>query len=157
MSNANKFQTDLENGKKGERHVAEFLKKQTSAISISRAFAGKAHDFVLSYKDGTKISYETKTDFLAAKTGNIYFEYECSNKPSGLTATKANKWAILIPSDQTILVFCPQKMWNYLQKSSHKNLKGGDRKATSGYIVSIEILKELSFVQSFHTKTRLKS
>lgn len=151
-----KFKKDLEQGKKGERHVANFLKKQRQADKVSTAFAGKSHDFVLIYKDGREEAFETKTDFFAGtKSQNVYLEYQCSEKPSGLTATKSDFWSILIPARQIILVFCPKRMWNCLQESKFKKVRGGDRKATCGFLVPIEDFKKLEFVEVFETNTRL--
>lgn len=155
-SSGTKFQTDLKSGEKGERHVANALKKAFEAAKVSKAGSGKGFDFRLIYDNGKDELVEVKTDFMSSKTGNLFFEYSCNGKDSGLKSTEAQKWAILIPHLQEILVTCPKKLFGYLLSSTHRELKGGDRKAVKGYIVSIETIKKLSFVKAIPTNTRIE-
>jgi hypothetical protein len=104
-----KFRADLAAGEKGERHVANTLKKFYGAQKVSRLGACKGFDFRLIFPDREEV-YEVKTDFKAKDTGNLFFEYKCNGKDSGLTSTEADKWAILLPHLQVILVFCPKRM-----------------------------------------------
>ncbi len=151
-----KFSIDLKSGQKGERHVANVLKKAFEAERVSTVGAGKGFDFRLIYNNGTIELVEVKTDFMASKTGNLFFEYSCNGKDSGLKSTEAQKWAILIPHLQEILVTCPKKLFGYLLASTHKELKGGDRKAVKGYIVPIDAVKKLGFVKTIPTNTRIE-
>lgn len=148
-----KFLTDLQNGERGERHVSAFLQKQLEATEIIPAAKGtKGYDFMLVYSDESCETYEVKTDFSAAKTGNLFFEYSCSGKDSGLAATTANEWAVFVPHSKQILVFSPYVMFDLLQKSSYRNLRGGDRKAVCGYIVPQKDVIALDFVKTFSTE-----
>ena len=69
------FDIDLAVGRTGELFVARIID---------------------SLKDGTA---EVKTDQLAARTGNVYLEYECLYRsgwrPSGLATTKAGVWVMV--------------------------------------------------------------
>ena len=155
VSPKSKFHADLAVGEKGERHVATTLKKHYGAQSISRIGACKGFDFRLVYSDKTEL-FEVKTDFKSRTTGNIFFEYFCNKKPSGLTSTQADKWAVLLPHLQLILVFTPAKMLKFLQTSKKaKDINGGDRNAVSGYVISIENIKALADVEQIPTNTRL--
>ena len=40
-------------------------------------------------KDNKKIKVEVKSDKQASHTGNLAIEYECNNKPSGITSSTA--------------------------------------------------------------------
>ncbi len=152
-----KFLADLAMGEKGERHVANVLKKHYGADQISWIGRGKGFDFRLIYEAAHNIElYEVKTDFRAKETGNLFFEYRCNNRLSGLTATQANKWAVLIPHMQVILVFCPKRMFNYLQKTPKaRKIVGGDRMAVEGYVIPAKFLLGKSGVEMIPTKTRL--
>lgn len=151
-----KFLADLANGEKGERHVATTLKKHYGAASVSRIGACKGFDFRLIYADEEHELFEVKTDFRAATTGNLFFEYECSGKPSGLTSTQADRWAILIPHLQSILVFRPTIMLRNLKKNkAAREIVGGDRRAVRGYVIAIKEIEKLTCVEKIPTNTRL--
>ncbi len=151
-----KFQADLALGEKGERHVATKLKKHYKANSISKTGAGKGYDFRLMF-DNCAHLIEVKTDLKAKTTGNLFFEYQCNDKPSGLTSTQADKWAILLPHLQLILCFEPKEMLCFLQASSQaREVIGGDRRAVRGYVISIENVKKLKGIEQISTNTRIK-
>ena len=146
-------------GQKGERHVATKLKASYKADKIKWSEKGaKGSDFSLIFPDGALEVYEVKTDFRAEQTGNLFFEYKCNGRTSGLTATQADKWAVLLPHLQVILVFSPKRMFNYLQSSPRaRKIVGGDRMAAEGYVVPISAVMEKQGVEVIKTKTNLKS
>ena len=146
MSQA-KFHSDLAVGHKGEIKVANVLKRHYVADRFSRQDADKTFDFRLFYKSGKVQTFEVKTDLRSKTTGNVYLEYSCSNKDSGLETTKAARWAILLPHRKEIFVFCPTKMKKYLAESKHKTVAGGDRKAVNGFVVPIAALLKEKFIE----------
>lgn len=151
-----KFLNDLRAGQLGEFKVAQALQKIQLADSITHVDEGKAYDFILHFGD-KKVTYEVKSDFMAAQTGNIFFEYYCNGVASGLSATQANKWAILLTHLNEIFLFEPVEMYAHLQTEHSKrnpmyrHLSGGDGKRASGYVVPIEVIRELPFVE-VHSK-----
>lgn len=150
-----KFRADLAAGEKGERHVANALKKFYGALKCSRIGACKGFDFRLMFEDREEL-FEVKTDFKAKNTGNLFFEYKCSGKDSGLLSTQADKWAVLLPHLQVILVFCPKRMLAYLRKSPKaRRIIGGDRKAVEGFIIPLRFLINKAGIEAIFTKTRL--
>lgn len=152
-----KFKKDLAQGEKGERHVALALRRHYNAQKVSKLGQGKGFDFRLIFVDRSEL-VEVKTDFKSRTTGNLFFEIQCSGKPSGLSATQANKWAILIPHLQIILVFEPKEMLEYLQTSKEVRLiKGGDRNAVNGYVIGIDKIRNRSNVETINTNTRIKN
>ena len=74
MKTNDNFAYDLEVGQNGENIFADLL-------------------------TGKKI--EVKTDFQASRTGNLYIEFECWGKQSGLATTKADFWVFLIMKQGT--------------------------------------------------------
>jgi len=150
------FKKDLASGKAGERHVAAALKKHYGARRVLWKAAGRGLDFQLEI-DGALIPFEVKTDFRAAKTGNVFLEISCSDKVSGLSATTAERWAVLVPHMQLILVFCPRRMASYLRRTKRARLvNGGDRRASSGYVIPIKFLLGKNGIEIINTNTKLK-
>lgn len=154
MPSQTKFQKDLAAGEKGERHVATTLKKYYGASSVSTVGKCKGFDFRLIFPQASEL-YECKVDFKAAATQNIFLEFECSGKDAGLASTVADKYAILVPHLNEILVFVPRLMMSYLKSSTHKIAKGGDGYRVRGYILPIKTAKEIAFVSVVPTSTRI--
>jgi hypothetical protein len=46
---------------------------------------------------------EVKTDQMAGQTGNVYIEYECRGRQSGIATTKAEFWAWVLPGDVLVV------------------------------------------------------
>ena len=55
----------------------------------------KEYDLII-IKDDKQIKIEVKSDKQASKTGNLAIEYECNNKPSGITSTEADFWMYFV-------------------------------------------------------------
>lgn len=84
------FNKDLSLGNKGENIVKKFL-IDNGCKEIENNDDNK-YDLKL-LKNNRKITYEIKTDFKCAPlfdTGNIFIEFECRNKASGISVTKAD-------------------------------------------------------------------
>lgn len=143
----NGFLKDLRTGKIAELRVGEILREKYNAEAVFHNNRGKAYDFELRLSSGETRSYEVKTDEMSKRTRNLFFEYRCAGKDSGLSSTISDYYAVLIPHLNEILLFKPKIMLGYLQQSKHRNLKGGDRNAVSGYVVKIDVIKALDFVE----------
>jgi hypothetical protein len=146
---AAKFQKDLQAGQLGERLVGSELSKILGAVSI-KFNNTQSHDFELVLPDGKTQTYEVKADFAAQKTGNIFLEYECSEKPSGLFATQSDKWVILLQHANSFYVFSPTDMMESLLTLKLRQVKGGDGYRARGFLLPVAKLETLSFVQK-HT------
>lgn len=84
------FNKDLSLGNKGENIVKKFL-IDNGCKEIENNNDNK-YDLKL-LKNNRQITYEIKTDFKCAPlfdTGNIFIEFECRNKLSGISVTKAD-------------------------------------------------------------------
>lgn len=87
------FKKDLELSKQGENAVKDFL------VTQGCVFTHFNHDNkydILMQRKGKDVKYEVKTDYIVMKhfdTGNIFVEFECRNKPSGISVTEA-EWYV---------------------------------------------------------------
>jgi len=127
MEYNNDFKYDLKLGQQGETIIAELLNDAT---------------------------IEVKTDFIAAKTGNVYIEYQSRGKLSGIATSEAKYWIYIIlkantprkhfnsKDIETILFFriedLKEKCRNWLRQNEPK--KGGDYNSSLGCLISIKEL-----------------
>ena len=84
---------------------------------------------------------EVKTDFMASQTGNVFVEFFCRNKPSGIATTQADYWAFILGEKTVVLL--PTERLKVLAREAHKAgqiAKGGDSGASKGVLVSVERL-----------------
>lgn len=93
MTTYSKFEENLQQGhtyeKKAYHHYLDY--EQVEHDTEYR----KEYDFII-YQDGKPTKIEVKSDRQASKTGNLAIEYECNNKPSGLSASTADYWMYFI-------------------------------------------------------------
>jgi len=85
------FTEDLNFGKEYEKKALEYIEYKT--VIFPEGYF-KPYDFIT---DGDT-KYEVKCDRLGYKTGNLAIEYECNNKPSGISTTEADYWIYFIIS-----------------------------------------------------------
>lgn len=89
---------------------------------------------------------ECKRDKLAHKTGNIFIEYRCRGKPSGLSVTEAEWWAIGIENingdiETAILASVPwlkSKCKQIAEKHPRRKIRGGDDNASQGILLKLD-------------------
>lgn len=87
---------DLSKGKEGEQLVID---KLTAAGFICKLAPERSIEYdIHCCLEPKEFTIEVKFDLMASKTGNVAVEYwnSKSNKPSGVTATKANLWCHII-------------------------------------------------------------
>ena len=146
MNIGNKFRFNLAQGKRGEKTAIEILEREMDGIKVVEE-SNKFYDFYFT-KNGHKYYIEVKTDHKSRFTKNLFFEYNCNKKKSGLSDTKANKWVVLVPHLKIILYFSPKLMLAYLKNHGEKR-SGGDRNAVRGFIIKLEEVRSLGFVKEF--------
>lgn len=86
--------------------------------------------------------YEVKHDRGAPRTGNVAIELTCRGKPSGIIASTADYWVIVVGSTAHFIevavlrfeVFC----------SSYARIQGGDDQASVIVLVPVSRLKQLA-------------
>jgi len=93
MGNYN-FNKDLIIGEQGERTVVQDLESIGAKLITDNK--NNSHDLIVE-KDGTQLKYEIKTDvfcFPQFDTGNMFIEFECRGKKSGIEVTTAD-WFVM--------------------------------------------------------------
>jgi len=128
----NKFQKDLEQGKKYEKLALDYL-EYDKVKHIEGKF--KEYDFIIT-KNNINYNIEVKSDRLASKTNNLVIEYECNNKPSGITATTADFWIYFIVfKDKNECYKIPTKELKEIVKNC-KSVVGGDNNLAKMYLLN---------------------
>jgi len=143
MANLN-FNDDLTLSAIGETTVKEFLEKK-GWIFVSSNNDNK-YDLVMT-KDNKTVSYEVKTDFKCAPlfdTGNIFIEFECRKKPSGISVTKSN-WFVTYFIYLNEIWFIKSDMLKKLIAENNFTvfIDAGDvNSETKGYLINRQRFKE---------------
>ena len=130
------FKADLEFGQQYEIKLLNYITYSTYQISTGKF---KHYDLLI---DNT-IKYEVKADRMAKKTGNICIEYECNNKPSGITTTESNYYAYFIEGigdDEPILYIIPTDIIRHeiKNKTYKRECKGGNGYRAKLYLFKLE-------------------
>lgn len=102
---------------------------------------GKAEEIWLSeILAGSKM--EIKRDFKASRTGNLYVEYHCWGKPSGITTTRADYWAFILDGKRVIIVPTEhlREICRKAYKSGNGGILGGEEMASRGVLIKVEEL-----------------
>lgn len=121
MSN---FRDDLQFGEKYQRRLLELIEWDQSEMSQGRF---KAYDCWIINKEDEKVFFEVKADRMTQRTGNMAIEFECSGKPSGITATEADYWAYFIHgTKEYYLIPTDEIRQRIADKAYAREVKGGD-------------------------------
>jgi len=86
---------------------------------------------------------EVKRDFKAAQTGNLFIEYRCRGKASGLGTTRADFWAFILDGERVIIV--PTEHLKRVAQRAYdegRKVRGGDSNASEGVLVKVRELVE---------------
>lgn len=83
------FRADLAFGKKYEQIAISMLGAGNTEICPDGAFS----DWDFKHNG---VAYEVKSDRRAYQTGNLVIEYEHTDKPSGISITKADVWMYFV-------------------------------------------------------------
>ena len=120
------FKSDLEFGNKYEQEFIKYLGYDDYKIMIGYF---KEYDVEITI-DNVITYFEVKADRLTHKTNNICIEYECNNKASGITTTKANHYGYfeIINDNEYKLYVIPVDVIkkNINKKLYHRCINGGD-------------------------------
>lgn len=83
-------------------------------------------------------------------TGNLFFEFHCRGKASGLAVTTADFWCHILSHDRrpigVLIVDTPTLKANLkrlIDEGRAKTIKGGDDNAAHGVLVPVAIIGEL--------------
>jgi len=84
---------------------------------------------------------EVKRDFVASRTGNVFVEFSCRNKPSGIATTMATHWAFVL-DDETVVLLPTEKLKTIAREAYRKRgpFKGGEKNLSIGVLIRVERL-----------------
>ena len=145
------FKKDLVIGNQGEDVVIENLKK------FGAEFISKNNDNKFDVKmlyENIEILYEVKTDVYCEPkndTGNLFVEFECRGKPSGIEVTKAKWFVTYFKYLDEIWYIKTQDLKNLLNEYAFGTThNSGDKGSnTKGYLIPREIFKEKHFIVKY--------
>lgn len=131
------FYKDLEFGNKYEVEYTKIKGFDNAVIS-----KGKNSFYDIITEDGIK--YEIKSDRMAHKTGNLCIEFECSNKPSGISITQSDYYGYFIVNDNSYILYTipTEKIKEEIQKKSYKRtMKGGNGFKSNFYLFDKDVFR----------------
>lgn len=137
------FWNDLAFGKKYEDIAITML--QGEALQERPEGLFKEYDFKTE-----KHMYEVKSDRLSYKTGNLFIEYECSGKPSGIMVTKADYWFYFVTMPVSIANYPDNYraykipvpfLWKLIEEKP-RTVSAGENYKNKGYVIPESRFKE---------------
>jgi hypothetical protein len=140
-----KFKKDIIEGEMGEEFVTNCLCETFSGKLISTNKTN-SHDVILEFPQADNsiwsgtLSLEIKTDLLVTKTrdtGNMFIEYECRGKPSGISVTKSDIFITYFKHLDELWAIPTSKLKELLSANDFKTVKNvGDKNSkTCGYLI----------------------
>jgi len=132
------FRNDLNFGQKYEKLFCELMGLTDFNISKGKF---KPYDIL---DNVTNLKYEVKSDRLGYKTGNIAIEYECSNKPSGITTTEADYYPYFIinKTGYDLYLIPVEVIREKIKTGNRRSVNGGDGYRSKMYLFKISEFDE---------------
>jgi len=146
-----KFVTDLEKGEVGEQHIIDKFTgiNLTAYKSSDKGFDYRYSDVAVYYKDELVGLIEVKSEQHQWEiTQNHYLEYEYHGKPSGIAATEATHWALLLYKNNNVekeFIVPTNKLKEIARDyiNTDRDVAGGDNNKTKGILMPIDKIQEL--------------
>jgi len=138
------FRPDLVLGNEGENIIKEYL--ISKGLKFVSANNDNKYDLIMD-KNGSEVSYEIKTDVLCTPskdTGNMFVEFKCRNKPSGVETSIAD-WFVTYFKHLGEIWFIKTSDLKTLVNNNHFKIitNGGDKGSnTHGYLINKKLNKE---------------
>lgn len=143
MANYN-FKQDIIDGENGEQIVLKDLETMGGRlISDNKNYK---YDLLIS-KEGELITYEIKTDVYCTPerdTGNMFIEFECRDKPSGIMVSEARWFVTFYKGLNEIWYIKTKELLKLIQTETfRKTEQSGDSGSnTRGYLIPRNKFKE---------------
>lgn len=139
------FRKDIKEGELGEKLVTKCLCETYGATLLSENKTN-SHDVIIQFPENQhqlwsgKVSIEIKTDVLVSKTrdtGNMFIEYECRGKPSGISVTQADVFVTYFKNLNQIWAIRTSDLKELLQTYNFRTVgNAGDvGSGTCGYLI----------------------
>lgn len=112
--------------------------KYSSSFTYDLSVGENGEDWVSLIFNG-KENIEVKTDRLAHRTGNIFIEYECRGKPSGIATSTATYWIYRVDETDSAVIVPIEKLKQVCRVAfkEGKICLGGDNNLSKGVLVPI--------------------
>jgi hypothetical protein len=133
------FATDLAVGKGGESTFILYL-ESIGAIDIEQR-----NDYWWDIKcdlSGEQVTFETKLDLVASRTGNAAIEIKSRNYPSGICTSKADYW-IQIVGDKFYILKTSELRYLILTHN-YRIVTGGDNNLNELVLIDLAILEQIN-------------
>lgn len=144
--NTRHFRSSLRDGLNGEEILAALLAKADVLVTSNKT---DEFDLKCSMPDA-EFTIEVKTDLMEAATHNIAVEFyntkQC--KPSGITATKANLWCVVLQRPETVWLANTRILYEFVDRTKpiRTVFDGGNNNAALK-LYSRDVIMPAVFVQ----------
>lgn len=132
------FQADLKFGEEFQLRFIDYLSLD-EYDDIEFAPKYKFSDYDIKIKKGaTEVKYEIKTDRKTKFTGNFCIEYECYNKPSGISTTKSDYYGYFVVNTKTdveLYIIPVMYIKLLIESGKFKRFSGGDNYMSKFYLI----------------------
>ena len=135
------FNRDLERGKEGELIVMRYMVSLGATIANVSEYAQT--DFGVFMKDGAYHNFEVKHDVYAKDTGNMFVEYSCRGKASGVCSSQAEFFVTVFDCLGEMWIIKTADLRRIIIDSKLRTVVGGDKGSdTRGVLVPREPFRE---------------
>ena len=134
------FRIQLAIGQRWERVASTKLiqyykSKHAKEYTVLSTNNDNRYDFILS----NNRSYEVKYDNMAAKTNNVFIEFEGYGKPSGIDVSLANFYIIIVPFTTILMLkIKASRLKTLIKKGLYRRIYSDIEK--KGYIFDISVI-----------------
>jgi hypothetical protein len=134
------FKKDIVIGEEGEQVMLEDL--IAMGATYDSCNKNNSHDIIVTRK-GKNISYECKTDFFH-DTGNMFIEFSCRGKDSGISVTQAEWFVTYFKQLNEIWYIKTSKLKDILKNHEHKvaEQSGDAGSNTMGYLLNKNMFRD---------------
>jgi hypothetical protein len=138
------FRKDIKKGKLGETFIKNVL--VYFGFNFIKFNDDNKYDLLMSY-NGKEVKYEVKTDFLA-ETGNLFIEFECRGKDSGIHTSESDYYIFYFPTIKELWKIKTEKLKNIIKEQTFESREycGDDNSKTKGYLIPRNKYKNLFVV-----------
>lgn len=137
------FADDKAFGEAGESRALLYIDYDTYEAAPRRRF--KDWDF-FTVKNGKRTYWEAKTDRFTHRSGNIVIEFESSGEPSGIAATKADKWIYLLDGEPTIFIIPTADLKQMIEDNKYHSIRHiAERGKNSAYFFDRTVFEDYEY------------
>jgi predicted AAA+ superfamily ATPase len=134
------FQSDLKFGRLYENLLLNYIHEDFEEVEFAPDNQFTEWDVKIS-KGNFVCKYEVKADRMTNRTGNVFIEYECNNRPSGISITQADIYAYFViksSNDQDCYIIPVKYIKTLIENGDFKKVSQcGDGKRVKGFLMPL--------------------